>query len=84
MNIQPGAISLVSTCHLQLGVRPGNAVLSTGHMPAPALCPRGHVGRVLIWVLGWVEVVVMVVVVVLMVVMVFMPLDHRHHVALGP
>lgn len=34
--------------------------------------------------LGWVEVVVMVVVVVLMVVMVFMPLDHRHHVALGP
>lgn len=30
------------------------------------------------------EVVVMVMVVVLVVMVVFMPLDHRHHVALGP
>lgn len=50
----------------------------------PLLCSQGHLGRVLVWVLGWVEVVVVVMVVVLMVMVVFMPLDHRHHIALRP
>lgn len=40
--------------------------------------------RALVRALGWVEVVVVVVVMMLMVVMVFMPLDHRHCVALRP
>lgn len=48
------------------------------------LCPQGHLGGVLVWALGWVEVVVVMVVVVLMVMVVFMPLDHRHHIALRP
>lgn len=73
-NIQAGAISL----------GPGDAILSTGHLPASALCPQGHLGGVLVCVLGWVEVVVVVVVVVLMMMVVFMPLDHRHHVTLRP
>lgn len=34
--------------------------------------------------LGWVKVVVVVMVVVLVVMVVLVPLDHRHHVALGP
>lgn len=74
MNIQAGATSLGS----------GDAILSTGHLPASAVCPQGHLGGVLVWVLGRVEVVVVVMVVVLMVMVVFMPLDHRHHVALRP
>lgn len=73
MNIQAGVISL----------GPGDARLY-GHLPASALCPQGHLDGVLVWALGWVEVVVVVMVVVFMVMVVFMPLDHRHHVALRP